>query len=123
MTRLLVIIVILFSLPVFSATWFVATDGLDSNRGTSNAPFATIMRAQSAVAAGDTVYLRGGTYHLDNSNLTATNAPWAIVNNINKSGVSYIADAGGRPVFDFSSVKPGGHRVTAFLVTANHCVC
>jgi len=25
-------------------------------------------------------------------------------------------------VFDFSSVKPNGHRVTAFLVTANHCV-
>lgn len=122
MTRLIVIIVILFSPPVFSATWFVATDGLDSNSGTSNASFATIMRAQSAAAAGDTVYLRGGTYHLDNSNLTSTNNPWAIVNNINKSGVSYIAYAGGRPVFDFSSVKPDGYRVTAFLVTASHCV-
>ena len=105
-----------------SATWFVATNGLDSNLGTSNSPFATIMRAQTAASAGDTVYLRGGTYLLDNSNFTTTNSPWAIVNNITKSGISYIAYPGELPVFDFSNAQPVGWRVTAFLVTANNCV-
>src|SRR5689334_730317 len=76
----------------FSKTLFIAPDGLDSNSGTNiSSPFATIMRAQTAASSGDVVYLRGGTYFLDNSNLTTTNSPWAIVNNINKSGVSYIA--------------------------------
>ncbi len=109
---------------VFSATWFVATNGVDSNSGASNNPFATITRAQAAATSGDTVWLRGGSYFLNNSNLTATNAPWAIVNNINKSGISYLAWPGERPVFDFNQVKPevgASNRVTAFLVTASGC--
>ncbi len=108
--------------PVFSAIYFVATNGVDSNTGSSNSPFVTIMKAQSVAASGDTVYLRGGTYYLDNSNFTATNSPWAIVNNMTNSGISYLAYPGELPVFDFSNVRPDGWRVTAFLVTANNCV-
>jgi len=109
----------------FSASWYVAADGTDANPGTSNSPFATIMKAQSDASSGDTVYLRGGTYFLDNSNFTATNPPWAIVNNLTKSGISYLAYPGERPVFDFSNVKPevlASNRVTAFRVAANNCV-
>ena len=108
----------------FSATWFVATNGVDNgnNLGTSNSPFATITKAQSAAASGDTVYLRGGTYFLSNTNLTLTNSAWAIVNNMTKSGISYLAYPGERPVFDFSAVQPTGWRTTAFLVTASDCV-
>src|SRR5690348_14731753 len=106
----------------FSATWYVATNGLDANDGSSNTPFATIMKAQLAASSGDTVYLRGGTYNLANPDLTATNNPWAIVNNLTKSAISYLAYPGELPVFDFSNVKPVGYRVTAFLVTANRCV-
>ena len=47
---------------IFSATWFVATNGADTFGGTSNFPFATIMRAQTAASSGDTVWLRGGTF-------------------------------------------------------------
>ncbi len=109
----------------FAAIFFVATNGMDTNVGASNSPFATIMRAQSAASSGDTVYLRGGSYFLSNSNFTATNNPWAIVNNITKSGISYLASPGELPVFDFNNVKPtvlASNRVTAFLVTANNCV-
>ena len=110
--------------PVFSAIYFVATNGVDANPGASNSPFATVMRAQSAAASGDTVYLRGGTFFLDNSNITATNSsgPYHIVNNLTKSGVSYLAYPGELPVFDFSNVQPVTTRVTAFLVTASDCV-
>ncbi len=117
-------IVIFFLCPVaFSATtWFVATDGLDANPGTSNNPFATIMRAQTAAASGDTVYLRGGIYNLNNSNITTTNSPWIIVNNITKSGINYLAFPGELPIFNFTNVQPVNFRVTAFHVTANNCV-
>src|SRR5262245_43632994 len=54
----------------FSSTWFVATNGIDSNSGTNiNSPFATIKKAQGVASGGDVVYLRGGTYLLDNSHL------------------------------------------------------
>ena len=97
----------------------MATNGLDTNTGTSNSPFATIMRAQTAASANDTVYLRGGTYYPDNSNLTATNSPWAIVNNITKNDISYLAYPGELPIFNFTNVQPRGQRVTAFHVTAS----
>jgi pectate lyase len=105
-----------------ASTWYIATNGDDTNPGTIISPFATIMGAQSAAAANDTVYIRGGTYFLDDSNLTLTNSPWAIVNNLHVSGISYLAYPGERPVFDFSAVQPPGWRVTAFYVTASDCV-
>jgi pectate lyase len=110
---------------VFSATWFIATNGLDSNPGTSNSPFATVMRAQTAASSGDTVWLHGGTYYLTYTNVTVTNNPWVIVNNLTKSGISYLAWTNELPVFDFSAVLPplaNSNRVTAFLVTASSCV-
>ena len=118
---------LLHTASVFSATtWYVATNGVDSNAGsTSNSPFATIMRAQTAASSGDTVYLRGGTYFLNYANVTVTNSPWVVVNNISKNGISYIAYPGELPVFDFSNVRPAilaSNRVTAFHVTANNCV-
>jgi Pel9A-like, right handed beta helix region len=107
-----------------STTWFVATNGSDAFPGSSNSPFATIMRAQTAATSGDTVYLRGGTYFLNNTNITATNSsgPYNIVNNLNKGGISYLAFPGERPIFDFSAVQPVTNRVTAFLVSASDCV-
>jgi len=112
----------LFTARAYATTYFIAPTGADTNLGTSNSPFATIMRAQTAANSGDIVYLRGGTYFLDNSNFTTTNNPWAIVNNITKNGISYVAFPGELPVFDFSNVKPTGFRVTAFHVTARNCV-
>ena len=115
---------LLFLLPtvsVFAATWYLAPDGNDTNSGTIGSPFLTITRAQSAASFGDTVYLRGGTYFLSTSNITATNNPWCIVNNITKSGISYLAYPGEDPIFNFTNVKPSGYRVTAFLVTATNC--
>jgi hypothetical protein len=54
------------SLP--AATYYVATNGNDSYSGTSTSqPFATPQKAVtlSALAAGDTIYVRGGTYILN----------------------------------------------------------
>jgi hypothetical protein len=95
---------------------------VDTNPGNLASPFATITRAQTAATSGDTVYLRGGTYFLNNSHLTATNNPWAIVNNLTNGGISYIAYPGERPIFNFSNVQPPNFRVTAFRVATTNCV-
>ncbi|CAM4392529.1 right-handed parallel beta-helix repeat-containing protein [Paenibacillus tarimensis] len=43
--------------------YYVALNGDDSNSGTSlETPFATINKAVSVVKAGDTIFVRGGTY-------------------------------------------------------------
>lgn len=47
-------------------SYYVATNGSDSNPGTESQPFATLSKAVSQVEAGDTVYVRGGKYSLQN---------------------------------------------------------
>jgi len=48
---------------VLLSTYFVSTTGSDWARGTLNAPFRTIQHAANLVRPGDTVLIRGGTYH------------------------------------------------------------
>jgi parallel beta-helix repeat protein len=49
--------------PAFAKTYYVSPSGNNSNAGTSaGAPLKTINKALEKVVAGDTVYLRGGTY-------------------------------------------------------------
>ncbi|MHC6592025.1 right-handed parallel beta-helix repeat-containing protein [Arthrobacter sp. C152] len=101
-----------------SNAYFISPSGDDSNPGTQDAPFKTLMRAQSAAAAGDTVYIRGGIY--DQFDIPETANPFEdvyhYVNDISKSGITYAGYPGDdRPVFDFSNV-PTDQRVAAFYV-------
>jgi hypothetical protein len=43
--------------------YYVATNGNDGAAGTMGSPFATLQHAVSAAEAGDTCFVRGGTYH------------------------------------------------------------
>lgn len=45
-----------------AATYYVATNGNNANAGTQAQPFQTIGQGLSVLAAGDTLYIRGGTY-------------------------------------------------------------
>jgi len=53
-------------IPLFSGAriYYVATGGNDNQPGTLNAPFRSLNKAWTQVAAGDTIYIRGGTYPL-----------------------------------------------------------
>jgi fibronectin type 3 domain-containing protein len=46
-----------------ATSYYVATTGDDDNAGTYVAPFATIQKGVDMLSAGDTLYIRGGTYH------------------------------------------------------------
>src|SRR5262245_1054959 len=46
-----------------ATTYYVATTGSDANPGSQSQPFRTIDRGVSALQAGDTLYIRGGTYN------------------------------------------------------------
>ncbi|MGH7492318.1 MAG: right-handed parallel beta-helix repeat-containing protein [bacterium] len=100
---------ILFSLASFLglaaslfAQKYVATDGDDANPGTIAQPFKTITRAVSVAVPGDTIYVRGGSYVLNNTiNISA-----------GKSGTEtqryyLFAYKNERPLLDFSSSPVG----------------
>ena len=78
----------LFSLS--ATNYFVATNGSDSNSGTIDKPFATLGKAQSKVMAGDTVYIRQGTYRVTEAEImehyTAGSTTWSRVFKMSKSG-------------------------------------
>ncbi len=47
------------------AVYFASTTGSDGNSGSISQPFATLEHADQLAQPGDTIYLRGGTYVLD----------------------------------------------------------
>jgi hypothetical protein len=53
---------LLSTLAAHAATYSVATTGSDSNPGTEKQPWRTLAKAVNAMVAGDTTYVRGGTY-------------------------------------------------------------
>lgn len=110
---------------LFAKTFYVAVDGSDNNPGTKVNPFATVQKAQSAISRGDTVYLRGGTYHMTESEISKRERGYACVTFLDKSGsagkyLNYMAYPGEKPVFEYSAVKPEGLRVAAFYVTGSY---
>ena len=107
-----------------ASTYYVAPGGSDSAAGTQAAPWKSIAHAQSVVAAGDTVYFRGGTYaYTAGINTCASQTATVNAITLNKSGASgslitYSAYPGETPVFTFSGMTDDC-RVKGFNVTGS----
>src|SRR6185312_7926843 len=88
-----------------AAEYYVSPTGSDANAGTMDAPFATLQKGVTAAAAGDTVWIRGGTYKV------TTPASSGAGINFSKSGTSdtnrikYWAYPGEKPLFDFTNLQ------------------
>lgn len=118
-------IAISLSATAQAATYYVAPSGNDSAIGSISAPWHTIAKAQSSVAAGDTVFFRGGTYPFTAA-ISACASMTDTVNAItlNKSGdpgnpIKYWAYPGEVPIFDFSRMTDNC-RIKGFNIVANH---
>jgi hypothetical protein len=77
----LLILVVVLSIPntAAAATYYVAMTGKDANPGTQASPFRTIAKGISALKAGDTLYIRTGTYteSIDDNKMTIpTGTSW-----------------------------------------------
>ena len=115
---------VFFSVPQAS-TWYVSPSGSDGNGGTQAKPFASVLKAQSSATAGDTVWIRGGTYKFTAANNSCGGSQTAIVDVIplSKSGskgnpILYWAYPGETPLFDFSGVQDDC-RIKGFTVSGN----
>lgn len=99
--------------------YYISTTGNDSNPGTIEQPFASLQRAQQAVSAGDTVWIRGGVYNFTAGAGASENAVL-----FNKSGtpgnrINYWAMPGEQPIFDFYNYLPV-ERIRGFSVVADY---
>lgn len=104
-------------------TCFVATNGCDLNKGTIDAPFATLNKAYSMEGV-DTIYFRAGVYVITEEQIMEKTNLYARVFKMSRTdcSVSKRLYIGGyqleRPVFDLSQVRPQpqGLRVCVFYV-------
>jgi MYXO-CTERM domain-containing protein len=107
---------------VFAAEYYVATTGSDSNPGTQASPFATLQKGADTAAAGDTVWIRGGTYK------TTTPKSSGAGIQISKSGTSDTnrvkiwAYPGETPLFDFSNLQIANGAYTFGIVISGSWV-
>lgn len=86
------------------ATYYVSTTGSDSNPGTISQPFLTWEHLASVLVAGDTAYIRGGTYHAGKSAATSIQVHWNNLNGTLGSPILISAYPGESPVMDLSDV-------------------
>lgn len=81
-------------------TFYIALNGSDSNPGTLAQPWATINQAAKLLKAGDTVYLRGGTYRITEQirpKSSGSKNAWIV----------YASYPGEQAIIDASDVKVG----------------
>jgi hypothetical protein len=82
------------------AGFYVDLNGNDSNPGTLNKPWATINHAAEVVKAGESVYIRGGTYRV-NQQIRAKNSGTKI------AWIVYSAYPGEQVIIDARDIQVG----------------
>jgi hypothetical protein len=100
------------SINVSAQPWYVATIGSDAATGTEQYPFRSIEKAVSMVQAGETIFIRGGTYNLTSTIILTKSG-------IEKSILSMLAFPGEKPVLDFSGQTLSGSNF-GIKVTGNY---
>ncbi len=76
-----------------AAIYYVSPTGSNANPGTQAAPFLTIQKGHDVAVAGDTIYVRGGTYNVS-TEITLTR------DGVSGKPISLLAYPGERPVID-----------------------
>jgi hypothetical protein len=110
MKKFLIILFLAVSLAANAVTYYVATDGNDSNNGTSTAtPWRTWNYAFNRLVAGDILYIRAGTY-----TTMATTSKGVSVSGKYGTSSNYITVSGypgeAAPILSCSSLSESGDR-------------
>jgi hypothetical protein len=112
-TLLCFLVCILLDSAASAKTYYVAVNGSDTNAGTLERPFATINKGTPLLAAGDILYIRGGTY---NQTITVENSGTV------GAFITVMGYPGETVVIDGQDVLPTGVWGALFAVTGNYAV-
>ena len=104
--RIVIILLLMSSITSNAKTDYLSVaNGLDTNEGTSQAPWKTLAKAQSVVQQGDSVLLANGNYGIFTSNVgSVKNTNWT----------NYLADVGQNAV-RFERIVVTGTNADAYL--------
>jgi pectate disaccharide-lyase len=92
---------------------WIATNGSDTNPGTEALPLATLSAAHSKVSAGQTIWIKPGTYSWS-STVKLTK------NGTSSSPINVFAASGTRPVIDFSGQSCGDSAARGIQITGTY---
>ena len=93
------------------ATYYISPTGNNGNPGTIGSPWATLQYAMSNVVAGDTVYLRGGTYAVTSAQGITSN-PGLVGTALNP--ICFYNYPGEVPIIDGSTKSSQSHGITLY---------
>jgi hypothetical protein len=95
--------------------YYVSPTGSDSNAGSIAQPFATLQKGHDSAAAGDTVWIRGGMYHLTKQVKLSKSG------SSDSNRIKFWAYQGEAPIFDCSEYATTNKAadVPVILVTGN----
>ncbi len=91
-----------FAPAAVAGTYYVSTSGSNSNPGTISSPFGTLQKAHDIAVAGDTIYMRGGTYNI-------TSGHKLIRSGASGNHIKVFAYPGEFPVIDASQMTQNGY--------------
>ena len=118
---LVLILLVLFSVTK-AATYYVATNGSDSNPGTINSPFGTWQKGFTMAQPGDIVYIRGGNYYPKGVWADDVYSGVFISNKNGTSGkmISILAYPGEIPVLDCKDMTQPESHMGVFLIDCDY---
>ncbi len=88
----------------WATEYYLAPTGSDSNAGTQAQPFGTIQKAADTAVAGDTVWIRGGTYYITTPTTSGAGVTFTKSGTSDTNRIKYWAYPGETPVFNFSKM-------------------
>jgi hypothetical protein len=95
-----------FVFTLHAATYYVDPKGSDAAAGTMDQPFASLKKGSDKAAAGDTVYIRGGTFAMKSGISISKNG------SSDSKRIYFWAYQKEQPVFDFSGITAQTNGVT-----------
>ncbi len=101
---LVVLTILVIARSAGATDYYVATTGSDSNAGTMDAPFATLQKGANVAVAGDTVFIRAGTYKITTPTSSGAGISFTKSGTSDTNRIHYWAYPGEVPVFDFTNM-------------------
>ena len=112
MRNAIICIFLFINFSLSGATYYVSTDGIDSNPGTLSQPWATWHYGFNHILPGDILYIRGGTYYA-NSTTSHSRYCGVVVDGKNGSSASMyqvFAYPGEKPILDCRNITGTGYE-------------
>jgi hypothetical protein len=100
----------------WATEYYVAPTGSDSNPGTQASPWGTLQKGADTAVAGDTVWIRGGTYKITTPKNSGAGIELSPSGTSDTNRIKYWAYAGETPLFDFSNLQIANGAYTFGIV-------